>query len=156
MLRTQIPRWLAGAAIVAAALFTPLAVSAQQADLAAFAPAGASVTWALQPGAGATELTISGEGVDIRRAFDRGENVVVNLARSDGEALPDGIYMWELSESLGGVNDGVRDPENGRDGVAESAQRERVYGVGRVQSGSFSIQGGFIVDNTLEEASASR
>ena len=157
MTRLGILKWLAGAAAIGYAVLMPNAIMAQPgADLATLTPAGASVTWALQPGAGATELSVSGNGVDIRRTFERGENVVVTLARGDGTALPDGIFTWELTESLGGVNDGVRDPENGREGAADGTGHERVESVGRVQSGSFSIAGGFVVDDTLEEASASR
>lgn len=129
------------------------AVSAQpETPIARIASMGAGVMWVAESGAPELVLSVSGPNVAIRKVSVGGGSFSLSSVRDDGSSLPDGTYKWEIRESLPGINDGVSDPANGRDGANARPASARVEIEGRTQSGVFSIKGGFVVDSTVEEA----
>lgn len=136
---------LVAAAAVGAAWAEP------EAPIATMTPAGTSVMWVVDAGTENTILTVSGQSVEIRQENGGGAIPVLRLLQDDGKALPDGTYTWELRESFAGLNDGVYDPANGRDQVDPATAPTRVVVEGKVQSGTFSVQNGLVVDGSLTE-----
>jgi hypothetical protein len=146
----------AALAVCVVTLASPVLSEQKPTKLARMTPSGASVMWLLEANAERLVLTVSGGEEVIERRFGRGEVPSVALQREQGGPLPDGIYSWELREEFEPVNDGVYDPENGRDSVDSSSAPERVPLKGRLQSGSFTIRGGSVVaPNLLERSSGS-
>lgn len=131
------------------------AIAAQpEAELATLSPAGGSVMWEVRSSAPQMNLSVTGPGVSIRKVSEGGAGLGLSLTGDEGSPLPDGTYNWEIWESFPGVNDGVYDPANGRDGVDVASASARIDIEGRVQSGVFTIKNGFVVDSTLMEATA--
>ena len=153
MRATRIPRVLVMAlALSGPALMSPLAAQ-PDASFATMTPAGASVMWETGSSAPQMVLSVTGPGVAIRQVSEGGA-LGLSLTSDDGGSLPDGTYNWEIRESFAGLNDGVYDPANGRDGVDVANASARIDIEGRVQSGVFTIKNGFVVDSTLIEATA--
>ena len=155
MNRSEISKWLtAVTAIGCLALLPTMATAEPVKEIAAFRAAGTSAMWIAQPGSGASILSVKGADVQIRQSIRPGGSPVVSLVRPDGSTLQDGTYLWELSESFAGVNDGVWDAANGRTTAAHSKTRQRTEINGRVQRGAFTVKNGLIVDSSLSEADA--
>jgi hypothetical protein len=139
---------LVAAVVAGAALAEPTA------PIATMTPAGTSVMWVVDAGTENTVLTVSGQSVEIRRKNVRGTSPMLSLLQPDGSSLPDGTYTWELRESFAGLNDGVHDPENGRIAADPATAPARVEVEGKVQSGSFTVKNGLVIDSTLAEPTA--
>ena len=155
MRRSEMSRWLTAGAVVGCLVLMPGLAGAESAnDFVAFRAAGTSAMWIAQPGVGESILSVKGEDVQIRQQVRAGASPVVSLARPDGSTLPDGTYLWELSEAFAGINDAVWDPANGRNTEAHNEARQRTEINGRVQRGAFTVKDGLLVDNSLKEADA--
>ena len=110
---------------------------------------GGQVEWSAIVGADGFVLSVSGPDTDFVEHFV-GSAPVFSLFDADGNALGDGDYNWELREELAPVNDGVRDPQNGRDTEAHQSDR-RIEFTGRVQVGMFTIKNGAVADSDRVE-----
>jgi hypothetical protein len=144
----------AALAVCLLALAPPVVSEQQPTKLARMTPSGGSVMWLPEVSAERLALTVSGGEELIQQSFGRGEVPTVALQRDEGGALPDGVYSWELREEFEPVNDGVYDPENGRDSVDPSSASQRVPLKGRVQSGTFTIRDGVVAAPDVAEPSS--
>ena len=147
----SIPRgailWLAlsGLAVV------PAVVAQPEAPFATMGSAGASLYWTTAPTSGELILSVNGPGLEMRQVSAPGESPSLTMSTGDGNPLLDGTYKWEIRESFPGINDGVYDPANGRDGSGSRSTRRPVAIQGRVDSGVFSVRDGFVVDSAATE-----
>ena len=142
-------------ALVLLLAVAPVSGSEARSDsLATVFALGDQLGWAPIKGAGRFLLVVSGSGVDSAQRFD-GDAPAFSLFDESGNALADGVYIWELREEMAPVNDRVQDRENGRDG-ADGAGTRRTEFTGRTQSGSFVIVNGALADSGVAEAAASR
>jgi len=130
----------------------PAIAEQPEAEFATMASAGTSVYWKTTASSGELSLSVTGPGFALRQVSAAGESPSMTLTRGDGNPLLDGIYNWEIRESFPGINDGVYDPANGREGAGTPSARGPVAIKGRVDSGVFTIKNGFVVDSTATEA----
>jgi hypothetical protein len=130
----------------------PAVAATPEAPFATMGSAGSSLYWTTEASSGELVLSVNGPGFEMRQVSAPGESPSVTLTRGDGDPLLDGLYKWEIRESFPGVNDGVYDPANGRDGAGSPSTRGPVAIRGRVDSGVFTIRNGFVVDGTASEA----
>ena len=151
---TRISKLLAMHLAISGLALLPVVAAHAETQLATMTPAGASVMWETHSSAPQLQLTVTGPEVAIRQVSNGGAGLSLSLTRADGTSMPDGIYNWEIRESYAGLNDGVYDPANGRDGVDAASAQARIPVEGRVQSGVFSIKNGFLVDSSLKEETA--
>ncbi len=142
--------WVALGAVAA----VPAAASEPGAPFARLIAAGSAVYWTTAPTGAEISLSVTGPAFAMRQVSAPGENPSMVLLATDGSPLADGVYNWEIRESFPGINDGVADPVNGRDGDAGQEARARVPIQGRVDSGVFTIKNGVVVDSGVSEISS--
>lgn len=144
---------------VAMVLLAPLPASPAEVATASITPSGLSLSPNVENNGGV--LTVSGSDIHIRRTFGPGERPSFDARDNEGNALPDGIYKWELrlnATRLTAVDDGT----NGRSpSVVEASRRATrgrvgVAGDGRsfaipAESGAFTVRFGGIIDPNQTE-----
>lgn len=147
---------------VAMLLLAPLPASPAEVATASITPSGLSVSPNVENNGGT--LTISGNDIHIRRQFAPGDRPSFELRDDEGNPLPDGVYKWELSLNATKIT-AVDDGTNGRDERAVEASRRAtrgrvgIAGDGRrfrlpIQSGSFTVRFGSILDPNATETGA--
>ena len=142
-------------AVVLAALVALPAVSkeAPEPEVADLSATPGGLSWAPRVDYEKLTLTVKGSGHVLTTEFDGG---LVTFAPVDAEgySLPDGTYNWELTvqpRALDANNHMYRSDEPSEDGRSFKAGTAPE---GRIQSGSFTIANGGIVDPGLTESPA--
>jgi len=128
-----------------------------QPDVATMSIQGGGVSFA--PVAGFQPMTLRVEGGDFvsTETVRPGQTAWFVPVDRDGYQLPDGAYSWEITETAeldrSTASFASRDeaPAHGR-----SVQAAPAATPGRVQSGTFTIENGVIVDSRLVEVPAAR
>lgn len=115
--------------------------------LATTSVAAGSISWTPQVAFDRLVLTVEGGGYTITREFT-GQPFFVPVD-PEGYQLPDGTYNWELTAAGSAARGGQ--PGDGPDG---RATRSQAVSDGRVESGSFTIANGAIVDPVSRVSSA--
>ncbi|MEM7480894.1 MAG: tail fiber domain-containing protein [Acidobacteriota bacterium] len=130
----------------------------ESADMAVVIPGSAAMQWAPAVPYESMSLRVSGPDVSMEYFFGPSELPVFSVFDEFGNVYPDGTYSWEfrLSPVLPeGVKRALADSrERGNDGeVARQLKRSGLVPAEEflVQSGSFTIAGGSIVDGSLVE-----
>jgi endosialidase-like protein len=115
------------------------------------------IGWLPQVGYEDVVLTVSGpEGLILRREFAAGAMVVFEAVGDDGKLLPDGAYSYELvaapmldratRQALAAAR------QNGDDSVIAKLQAAgKLPRTPMIQSGSFKIAGGILVQDDVKE-----
>jgi len=104
-------------------------------------------------------LTVSGNDVNLRAEYAAGEQPSINPADFAGEALEDGTYTFELQvvprldASVRETLANARAQGNG-EAVSSELRRAGLIPEALVQSGSFTVEGGWIVTDQIEEAAS--
>ncbi|MDA1054426.1 MAG: hypothetical protein O3C40_28635 [Planctomycetota bacterium] len=139
---------------VAMVLLAPLPASPAEVATASITPSGLSLSPNVENNGGV--LTVSGNDINIRRTFGPGERPSFDARDDEGNALPDGIYKWELrlnSTRLTAVDDGTNGRSQDAVEASQRATRGRVglAGNGRrfqlpTESGAFTVRFGGILD----------
>jgi hypothetical protein len=128
-----------------------------QPNVAAMSIQGGGVSFA--PVTGLQPMTLRVQGGDFvsTESVRPGQTAWFAPVDGDGYQLPDGAYNWEITEtaelsrSAVGLSSRDEAPAHGR-----SVQAVPAATPGRVQSGTFTIENGVIVDSRLIEAPAAR
>ena len=145
--------------LLALVLLMPLPASPAEVASASITPSGLSLNPMVDHNGGV--LVVSGMDTVIRREFGPGERPSFEPMDENGNALPDGLYKWELrlnATQITAVDDGT----NGRDPKVSAATRRAtrgrvgLTGSGRrfqlpTQSGAFTVRFGGIVDPNQTE-----
>ena len=119
--------------LLALVLLMPLPASPAEVASASITPSGLSLNPMVDHNGGV--LVVSGMDTVIRREFGPGERPSFEPMDENGNALPDGLYKWELrlnATQITAVDDGT----NGRDPKVSAATRRATRGrVGLTGSG---------------------
>lgn len=131
--------WTSAIMALALCFVTAFGAAAQVADVDINA---SSVMW--HPNTGEkTILTISGPGGDFRHEFAAGEKAAFEAFDKSGALLQDGTYSWRMV-SVPVVSDELK--------AARAAGEKMVAPEALVQSGHFTVAGGFFVQPSQEIA----
>jgi hypothetical protein len=147
---------------MAMVLLAPLPASPAEVATVSITPSGLSLSPNVENNGGV--LTVSGNDIHIRRTFGPGERPSFDARDDEGNALPDGVYKWELRLNATRVT-AVDDGTNGRSPDAVEASRRAtrgrvgVAGNGRrfaipAESGVFTVRFGGIMDPSESETGA--
>ena len=140
-------------AVVLAALVALPAASKEAApapEVADLAAGPGGLSWAPRVDYARLVLTVKGGGHTLTTDFKGGTPTFAPVD-SEGYLLPDGVYNWELTvvpRALDANNKTYRGARRSTDG---RSQQDGVAPAGMVQSGSFTILNGAIVDPGLSE-----
>lgn len=138
-------------ALAALAFLPPPTLAEAPAELASFAAHGDRLEWSPRVEARhGCRVTLSGPGVDVSRTFKGGERPALSLFVRDGQPLPDGTYVWEITLA-GEPREAAGDPYNGRDARPTKAAARRPDGRRLTQGGSFTVLDGRVLDTSLRE-----
>ena len=149
-LRNQSTRMTLGLALVLVLAQSPAVSAAGPETMASMSALSGEVAWSLSAPVERVALRVAGPNTDHEERFAGGDAIAFSLFDEAGNLLPDGLYNWELREEMEPVNSRVRDPRNGRD-LERHDRTDRVELTGRVQSGTFRVHNGAIVDPSLIE-----
>ena len=142
--------------LLAAVLCLPAAHAAEPLASVRITPTG--LEW--QPNAsyeGMALAVIGPDGLFLRREFKAGVAPSLDLYGRDGKPLPDGDYNWELSATPQ-LDEETRSALAGARKTGDDSVVWRLRAEGKLpryplaQSGVFSVSGGAIVPNDLDEA----
>jgi len=129
---------------LAVALTLGLGASLAAADLTSLEVSGDTLTWTPADGHAVT-LSITG---DAGVVYSDSSDGTVSLA-FDATGLPDGLYSYIVSETVGVDLAGLKARAKTRESVGANADNH----TGESQSGYFSVSGGSLIDPTQVEAS---
>lgn len=140
-------------AIFAAAVVVCFAISATgqtEGSLANVSGGGSSARWDITAANSGGTLTINfPDGRSVRKTFRQGMSPSIMIGEKNFDALPDGVYAYELqlapSLSAGAKEAAMK--ARGKDDDPESvrAGRKRLAVAGMTQSGSFTVLNGSII-----------
>ena len=141
------------AAVVLAALVALPAVSeeARPPEVADMTAGPGGLSWAPRVDYAKLVLTVKGGGHTLTTEFKAGGTPTFAPVDEEGYLLPDGVYNWELTVAprpLDANNHYYRSDEPSEDGRSMKAGTAPE---GRIQSGTFTIANGAIVDSGLTE-----
>jgi len=94
-------------------------------------------------------ITLSGGGKDIRRELGSDEHPALSLVDEAGLALPDGVYTWEVR--LAPTADQLRARVRNNNELGGAAPDAGSVDYELVESGSFTLRDGTVVDPGLRE-----
>jgi hypothetical protein len=144
-------------AIAAVLLLTAPNAAAAGPQLATIRSSGGGLEWTVLSSVAGVELRVGGGGFNHAETF-RGRNPRFEARTADGAQLPDGIYKWELRAYPEGIQPVSNGLDNGRDANLEAAPQRgfvnrRPKGQAIVQTGSFTVRGGSVIDPNVIETS---
>ncbi len=146
---------LAALALVALVALPAIAEESPEPAVAAMATSPGSISWAPRVSFDKLVLTVQGDGFSTTREFTGKPHFAP--VDAEGYTLPDGTYTWELTAAppaLEANNHHYRSDEPSADG---RSMKKGTTPRGLVQSGSFTIANGAIVDpDQVEPVTAKR
>jgi len=142
-------------AIAAVLLLTAPNAAAAGPQFATTRSTGGGLEWTVISSVSGVELRVAGGDFHHTETFTGG-NPRFAARTADGAQLPDGIYKWELSIVPEGIKPVANGFNNGRGANLEAAPQRgfanrRSQGQPLVQSGSFTVRGGSVVDPNVVE-----
>ena len=150
----KVSRFLASAIFAAMMLVCLASVGAGQTasegPIATVTGGGSSARWDITAANSGGTLTINfPDGRSIRKTFRQGMSPSITIGDKNFDALPDGVYAYELqlapSLSAGAKEAAIKARGKDDDPESERAGRKRPSVSGMTQSGSFAVTNGSIV-----------
>lgn len=147
------------AVLLASLLLVAPAWPAGQQDIATWRASPGGMDWSFLVPENGSVLTIGGGEVHFRKVFEAGHRPRFSPSDIEG-SLPDGTYQWELRIVPRGVEpldeSGLNNGRPGdREGPPQAPARSRIQRqtgqVETVQSGSFTVLNGGIIDPGMAE-----
>lgn len=127
-----------------------------EAEVATLAIQGGGVSFAPSLGTRPMSLRVQGGEFVSTESFRSGEAAWFAPVDRKGYQLPDGIYSWEITETAERPRPAAGLAAKGKAPADGRSERMVPSSAGRIQSGTFRIRDGVIVDPKLVEARSPR